>query len=238
MAGAPANNRTARLHACFLVNIASSFRSFGIGGECRFVARAGAARPCRYPKSGAAGPGDSSVLVPCVTASSVPSPKRRRSSRGAGPLGRRRASGRQHTFNDIRRGVPLMSQTLLSARLKELERVGIVERRGAGAAGRIAFDQFRTGACARHPAAGRMGAAIRPGPAGEDELDVTIMIWNIRRRVDPDVFAAPHHRAIRIQRGAPGQKIMVDRQRSRRVDLCPKDPGFPVDLYSRPTFGR
>src|SRR5882757_10840971 len=32
-------------------------------------------------------------------------------------------------FNDIRRGVPLMSQTLLSTRLKELERVGIVERR-------------------------------------------------------------------------------------------------------------
>ena len=35
-------------------------------------------------------------------------------------------------FNDIRRGVPLMSQTLLSERLKELERVGIVERRGDG----------------------------------------------------------------------------------------------------------
>ena len=35
-------------------------------------------------------------------------------------------------FSDIRRGVPLMSQTLLSQRLKELERVGIVERRGEG----------------------------------------------------------------------------------------------------------
>jgi DNA-binding HxlR family transcriptional regulator len=30
-------------------------------------------------------------------------------------------------FSDIRRGVPLMSQTLLSTRLKELERAGIVE---------------------------------------------------------------------------------------------------------------
>jgi len=35
-------------------------------------------------------------------------------------------------FNDIRRGVPLMSQTLLSTRLKELERVGVVTRRGDG----------------------------------------------------------------------------------------------------------
>lgn len=34
-------------------------------------------------------------------------------------------------FSDIRRGVPLMSQTLLSKRLKELERVGVAERRGA-----------------------------------------------------------------------------------------------------------
>ena len=33
-------------------------------------------------------------------------------------------------FSDIRRGVPLMSHTLLSKRLKELERVGVVERRG------------------------------------------------------------------------------------------------------------
>src|SRR5580698_10570564 len=33
-------------------------------------------------------------------------------------------------FNDIRRGVPLMSQTLLSTRLKQLEAAGIVERHG------------------------------------------------------------------------------------------------------------
>ena len=32
-------------------------------------------------------------------------------------------------FNDLRRGVPKMSPTLLSQRLKELERAGIVERR-------------------------------------------------------------------------------------------------------------
>ena len=32
-------------------------------------------------------------------------------------------------FNDLRRGVPKMSPTLLSQRLKELEMAGIVERR-------------------------------------------------------------------------------------------------------------
>ena len=34
-----------------------------------------------------------------------------------------------HRFNELRRGVPLMSPTLLSKRLAELERAGIVERR-------------------------------------------------------------------------------------------------------------
>src|ERR1700758_2752851 len=41
----------------------------------------------------------------------------------------RTIAGSTH-FSEIRRGVPLMSQTLLSQRLKELERAGIVERRG------------------------------------------------------------------------------------------------------------
>lgn len=36
-----------------------------------------------------------------------------------------------HRFNDIRRGVPRMSPSLLTQRLKELEEVGVVERRPA-----------------------------------------------------------------------------------------------------------
>ena len=34
-------------------------------------------------------------------------------------------------FNDLRRGVPLMSPALLSKRLKTLERVGVVDARAA-----------------------------------------------------------------------------------------------------------
>jgi DNA-binding HxlR family transcriptional regulator len=34
-------------------------------------------------------------------------------------------------FNDLRRGVPLMSSSLLSQRLKFLEREGVIERRQA-----------------------------------------------------------------------------------------------------------
>jgi DNA-binding HxlR family transcriptional regulator len=45
------------------------------------------------------------------------------------PLVLRELLVRGNRFNDIRRGVPLMSPSLLSKRLQELERAGLVERR-------------------------------------------------------------------------------------------------------------
>jgi DNA-binding HxlR family transcriptional regulator len=89
-------------------------------------------------------------------------------------------------FNDLRRGVPLMSQTLLSTRLKELQHAGIVERRPAGKpghewhlteAGRALgplIQQF-----------GEWGLRYAQDPLSESDLDVTVLVWNIRRRVDP-----------------------------------------------------
>jgi len=49
------------------------------------------------------------------------------------PLVVRELLCRSTRFNDLRRGVPLMSPSLLSKRLKTLERVGVVERRTSGA---------------------------------------------------------------------------------------------------------
>lgn len=37
-----------------------------------------------------------------------------------------------HRFNDIHRGVPRMSATLLSQRLRKLEAIGVLERRKTG----------------------------------------------------------------------------------------------------------
>ena len=66
----------------------------------------------------------------------------------------------------------------------------------------------------------------------DGDLDVTILTWNIRRRVDPNVFGP---RRVTVQfdfTDAPRAKrrwwIVNDRG---TVDLCPTDPGFEVDLY-------
>ena len=136
-------------------------------------------------------------------------------------------------FSDIRRGVPLMSQTLLSTRLKELERVGIVERRGANA--RRPEWHLTDSGRALAPVIqqlGEWGLQYAQDPLREDELDVTIMTWNIRRRVDPNAFG-PRRVTVQFEfSNVPRAKrhwwIVNDRG---AVDLCPSDPGFPVDLY-------
>ena len=136
-------------------------------------------------------------------------------------------------FNDIRRGVPLMSPTLLSARLKELERVGIVERRG-GATGMREYHLTEAG-LALAPLIrqlGEWGLQYAQDPLEDGDLDVTVLVWNMRRRVDPGVFP---DRRVTVQfefTGVPRNKSqwwLVNHRGS--VDLCPKDPGFPVDLY-------
>ena len=58
------------------------------------------------------------------------------------------------------------------------------------------------------------------------------MTWNIRRRVDPNAFG-PRRVTVQFEfSNVPRAKrywwIVNDRG---AVDLCPSDPGFPVDLY-------
>jgi DNA-binding HxlR family transcriptional regulator len=90
------------------------------------------------------------------------------------------ALGGSRRFNDIQRGVPLMSSSLLTKRLRDLERAGIVERRrrpgGSGSEYHLtpevvrAAPDLRRRRTAREPAAGR----------GSDTLSVS----PCRRRTD------------------------------------------------------
>lgn len=136
-------------------------------------------------------------------------------------------------FGDIRRGVPLMSQTLLSQRLKELERVGIIERRSGG--GRAHEWCLTEAGRALGPVIqelGEWGVRYAQDPLRDGDLDVTVLVWNMRRRVDPSVF--PERRTTiyfeftDMPEGRCHWWLVNDRG---EVDLCLTDPGFPVDIY-------
>jgi HxlR-like helix-turn-helix len=67
-------------------------------------------------------------------------------------------------FGDIRRDVPLMSQTLLSTRLKELERRHRRAAEQCRTHARMASDIGGQGAWPCNPTAGRVGAALCSDP--------------------------------------------------------------------------
>jgi DNA-binding HxlR family transcriptional regulator len=139
-------------------------------------------------------------------------------------------------FNDLRRGVPRMSPTLLSQRLKELEACGIVHRKQA---------RHEPGVSEYHlTMAGKELEALvmALGVWGQrwveskpmlEKLDAQLLMWDMRRNIDPEPM--PEKRSV-IHFQYPEQPqsnrtfwMVVDPE--EEVDLCSVDPGFDVDLY-------
>jgi DNA-binding HxlR family transcriptional regulator len=139
-------------------------------------------------------------------------------------------------FNEIRSGMPLISRTLLTQRLRQLEEAGVVTStplptgRGreyrlttAGSELREVVDQL--GAWGQHHAASQFSP---------ENLDVGLLMWNMRRRID--VSRLPASRVVvRFEyRGVParcrGLRTCWLILEPAGADLCIKDPGFAVDL--------
>lgn len=137
-------------------------------------------------------------------------------------------------FNDLRRGVPRMSPSLLSTRLDELEEAGIVTRGLSGEGDHPEYRLTRAGEELRPivEAMGVWGRRWISGDLTDNELDADLLMWDARRRVD--VSKAPEGRTV-VRFLFPDQP--EDRRtywlvvvRDADVDLCWKDPGYTVDL--------
>ncbi len=148
------------------------------------------------------------------------------------PLVIRELLSGSHRFNDIQRGVPLMSPALLTKRLKTLELCGIIERRSLAGGGH----EYRLT---------RAGEELRPWvelmgvwgqrwvrrPVTPEEADPALLMWDMRRSINVDRLT-DRRVVVRFDfRGAPKGKrswwLVLDRP---EPDLCLRDPGFGVDL--------
>jgi DNA-binding HxlR family transcriptional regulator len=135
-------------------------------------------------------------------------------------------------FNDLHRGVPLMSRTLLSQRLRRLEQIGaVVRKRGPGGPQYLLTEAGREfGPIVE--LLGTWGQRWFRSSFGRDELDVGVLMWDMRRGVRPDAFPAGRT-AIQLD--------FSDQPASKRtwwlvcddgvIDICPTDPGFEIGLY-------
>ncbi len=138
-----------------------------------------------------------------------------------------------HRFNDIRRGVPRMSPTLLSKRLKELTHAGIVEtRRSPDNVAEYHLTQAGEDLRDFVMMLGRWGHRWVETQQSLQKLDPTLLMWDMRRNLDPTPMP-PRRSTIRFhfpEMTMARQKywLVVD---GSEVDLCYADPGFEIDLY-------
>jgi DNA-binding HxlR family transcriptional regulator len=152
------------------------------------------------------------------------------------PLVLRELLSGSRRFNELHRGVPLMSRTLLAGRLEQLEDAGIVR------------SAARTGGRGREYHLTAAGEELRPlieclGEWGQrwaraqverGDLDSGLLMWDIHRRVNLEALPAQRI-VVRFDfHGVPATTrcprtwwLVLER---REVDLCLKDPGFLVDV--------
>ena len=135
-------------------------------------------------------------------------------------------------FNDLRRGVPRMSPTLLSKRLKEMEQAGIISSH-AGKGG----DEYRLTAAGEDlrevvMKLGFWGQQYVDTQKSLKNLDPSLLMWDMRRNLDPTPMpprrCTIQFRYPELQAARQNWWLVVD---GRDVDLCGVDPGFEVDLY-------
>lgn len=136
-------------------------------------------------------------------------------------------------FNDIRRGVPRMSPTLLSKRLKELQRAGIIDARRGKPAGAVEYVATPCGEDLRPlvMSLGMWGQRWVESKLSLKNLDPSLLMWDMRRNLNPTplpeklctiMFNYPELSDARRQ-----WWLIVDKG---FVDLCLIDPGHELDL--------
>jgi putative sterol carrier protein len=127
-------------------------------------------------------------------------------------------------FNDLCRGLPRLSRSLLAKRLRQFEQAGIVERLGneylLTDAGRelepIVFGL------------GEWGAHWTFGDPSPEELDPDLLVWWMHRRLDTSPFPGKRHVLhIRFSDDPNLYWIVIEQG---VPSVCLTEPGFEVDV--------
>lgn len=142
-------------------------------------------------------------------------------------------------FSELKRGVPLMSQTLLSKRLKDLEAEGIVERRRSAGGNRWSYHLTPAGEefVPLVMDLGIWGQRWSRRQLEEGEIDLGLLLWALERGAHPEAFG-PDRTVVRLEfRDQPANKqFWWFVNEAGCCELCVEEPGFEVDLYLAATL--
>ena len=134
-------------------------------------------------------------------------------------------------FNELRRGVPRMSTSLLSQRLRHLEDMGIVRRSAAGKVWEYSLTEAGEELRPIVMALGHWGARWVGGRLRDHELDAGLLMWDVRRSVRIEEFpltAVIIH--FRFRDARAGEKVYWLVVEGGAADLCRDDPGRDLTL--------
>jgi DNA-binding HxlR family transcriptional regulator len=137
-------------------------------------------------------------------------------------------------FNDLRRGVPLMSPTLLSKRLKELTEAGVIAAKRTGKQGAVEYKLTEAGEDLRSVimSLGTWGQRWVESSLSLKNLDPSLLMWDMRRHL---VAALLPDRRCTVKFTYPelggARKSWWIVKEGDDVDLCSVDPGYDVNLY-------
>jgi DNA-binding HxlR family transcriptional regulator len=142
-------------------------------------------------------------------------------------------AGSRH-FNEIRRGLPDISRSLLVSRLRHLEDAGVVERNSGVHSNMTEYVLTEAGSGLKDVIEhlGAWGVKWAFGEPKAEEMDPALLLWKMHQRIDRSKLPP---RRIVVQFDLSGGKVrrlwLV--LEPREVSVCLKPPGFDSDLILR-----
>jgi len=139
-------------------------------------------------------------------------------------------------FNELHRGVPRISSSLLAQRLRRLEDFGVVRRSAVGNVWEYGLTPAGEDLRPIIMALGHWGAQWIGTRLRKDELDAGLLMWDIRRSVQLDAFPrAPVVIHFRIRDARAGERMWWLVVEDAVSDLCRDDPGRDLTLVVEAT---
>ncbi len=131
-------------------------------------------------------------------------------------------------FNDLRRGNPRMSPTLLAKRLRTLEHAGVVRRDIVD--GRTRYTLTQAGQELAPVVETLQVWGVRwVGGLGAQDLDPHLLLWDMKRTMSAAHWPKGHTVvALTFEDVEPGAAQWWICVRENQIDVCDYDPGFKV----------
>ena len=139
-----------------------------------------------------------------------------------------------HRFNEIERGLPGISRSLLASRLRDLQQAGVVDRLPGAHAKVTEYHLSEAGRDLKPviEALGAWGVRWAFGEPRPEELDPALLVWKIHQRINRDLL--PERRTV-VEfdfAGPRGRRVWLLLE-PREVSVCVTPPGFDADLVVR-----